>query len=65
MFESLMNDIISGATKLFDATPTTLIGDFPYQELQSGNLEPPPTWAGGQTDDGTSKQPMFTRGQAF
>lgn len=65
LFESKLNDIISGATKLFDATPTSLVADFPYQELQSGNLEAPPTWTGGATDDGTSKQPYFSRAQQF
>ena len=64
-FESMLNDIISGAMKLFDATPTGLVADFPKDLARSGNLEAPPTWTGGAPDDGISKQPVFTRNQVF
>lgn len=64
-FESMLNDIISGAMKLFDAATTSLVADFPKDLARSGNLEPPPTWTGGAPDDGTTRQPIFTTRQVF
>ncbi len=66
--ESMLNDIASGSLKLFDALPTSLVEDYPYQLMRSGNLEGEAndgSELGGPSVDGVTKQAYMTRAQVF